>query len=147
MKRLHIHLAVDDLEKNVAFYTALFAASPTRREADYAKWKLDDPRLNFAISARGRTAGLDHLGLQVESDSELAEVHQRLADAALPLAEQRQAACCYVKSNKYWTVDPQGVPWEAFHTLTTIPLFGEDSVIELSPNPNCCQPTDKGDTK
>jgi len=143
MKRFHIHIAVDDLEKNISFYSALFQAEPTVRESDYAKWMLDDPRINFAISNRGRKPGLDHLGLQVESTAELESVQQGLVAAALPIAAQKQAACCYVQSDKYWTVDPQGIAWEAFHSLNAIPMFGEDEVIQLEPaSSGCCKPNE-----
>jgi catechol 2,3-dioxygenase-like lactoylglutathione lyase family enzyme len=140
MKRMHIHLAVDNLEQNIAFYEALFQSEPTVREPDYAKWMLDDPRVNFAISSRGRQPGLDHLGIQVESNEELEAVQQGLAASALPVAEQKQAACCYAQSDKYWSVDPQGIAWEAFHSLNTIPMFGEDEVIQLEPASTCCKP-------
>lgn len=140
MKRLHIHLAVDDLAKNIDFYSALFQSAPSVREADYAKWLLDDPRVNFAISSRGRQPGLDHLGIQVESNEDLETVQQNLAVAELPVAAQKQANCCYAQSDKYWTVDPQGIAWEAFHSLQTIPLFGEDQVLQLEPASSCCKP-------
>ncbi len=126
MKRLHVHIAVDDLVQSVRFYSALFAQRPSVEKPDYAKWALEDPRVNFAISRRGRKAGLDHLGIQVENDGELAEVHARLKAAALPVASQEGAACCYAKSNKHWTVDPQGIAWESFHTLDSVPVYGED---------------------
>lgn len=141
MKRLHIHIAVDDLEQNIRFYSALFQSGPTVLEADYAKWLLDDPRVNFAISSRGRRPGLDHLGIQVESNEALEAVRQALAAAALPVAEQKQAACCYVQSDKYWSVDPQGIAWEAFHSLNSIPMFGEDQVIQLEQASACCKPS------
>ena len=140
MKRMHIHLAVDNLEQNIAFYKALFQSEPTVIESDYAKWMLDDPRVNFAISSRGRPPGLDHLGIQVESSEELEAVQQGLADAALPVAEQKQAACCYAQSDKYWSVDPQGIAWEAFHSLQSIPLFGDDQIIQLESAATCCKP-------
>lgn len=142
MKRLHIHIAVDDLEQNIRFYSALFQAEPSVLEQDYAKWLLDDPRVNFAISSRGRQAGLDHLGLQVESSDELDAVQQGLAAAALPIAEQKQAACCYAQSDKYWSVDPQGIAWEAFHSLSSIPMFGEDPVIRVDNTIPCCKATE-----
>ena len=142
MKRFHIHIAVDDLEKNIAFYSGLFQTEPSVRETDYAKWMLDDPRINFAISHRGRKPGLDHLGLQVDSAEELESVQQGLAAAALPIAAQKQAACCYATSDKYWTVDPQGIAWEAFHSLNRIPMFGEDDVIQLESVSACCKPAD-----
>jgi len=141
MKRLHVHIAVEHLDENIRFYSALFQAAPSVREVDYAKWLLDDPRVNFAISARGRTPGLDHLGIQVESGEELEAVQRGLATAELPVAEQKQASCCYARSDKYWTVDPQGVPWEAFHSLRSIPLFGEDNVIRIESTSSCCQPS------
>jgi catechol 2,3-dioxygenase-like lactoylglutathione lyase family enzyme len=128
MKRFHVHLAVANLDESVKFYRALFAAAPTVLKSDYAKWMLDDPRVNFAISTRSRQPGLDHLGIQVESDDELGELRHRLDTAALPAVAQEQAACCYARSNKHWTVDPQGLAWESFHSLDTIPVFGEDGV-------------------
>jgi catechol 2,3-dioxygenase-like lactoylglutathione lyase family enzyme len=147
VKRLHIHIAVDDLEKNIHFYSALFKSQPTVLEYDYAKWQLDDPRMNFAISNRGRTPGLDHLGIQVDSAAELDAVQQGLADAALPIAAQKQAACCYAQSDKYWSVDPQGIPWEAFHSLSSIPMFGDDQVMELEQVSACCKPSATGNAR
>jgi len=141
MKRLHIHVAVDDLNQNIQFYSGLFQTEPTVLEADYAKWMLDDPRVNFAISSRGRKPGLDHLGIQVESDTELETVQHALTSAALPIVPQKQATCCYAQSDKYWTVDPQGIAWEAFHSLNTVPLFGDDDVIQLEPVSICCKPS------
>ena len=125
MKRFHIHVAVTDLTASIRFYSSLFAAAPTVVKSDYAKWMLDDPRVNFAISQRGATPGLDHLGVQVENGAELVEMHERLEGAALPVDTQMDTACCYAKSNKYWTVDPQGIAWESYHTLNGIPVFGE----------------------
>lgn len=145
MKRFHIHIAVDDLEQNVRFYTALFQAEPTVLEADYAKWMLDDPLINFALSNRGRKPGLDHLGIQVDSDQALESVQQGLTAANLPIAAQKQAACCYAQSDKYWTADPQGIAWEAFHSLNAIPMFGADEVIQLEPASTCCN-SSKPDT-
>ncbi|MEM5399846.1 MULTISPECIES: ArsI/CadI family heavy metal resistance metalloenzyme [Paraburkholderia] len=125
MKRFHIHVAVADLASSIRFYSALFAAEPTVAKSDYAKWMLEDPRVNFAISQRGAAPGLDHLGVQVENEAELAEMHARLESAALPVDTQMDTACCYAKSNKYWSVDPQGIAWESYHTLNEIPVFGE----------------------
>jgi catechol 2,3-dioxygenase-like lactoylglutathione lyase family enzyme len=142
MKRLHVHVAVTDLEESMRFYRALFAAEPTVLKPDYAKWMLDDPRVNFAISARGRRAGLDHLGIQAESEEELVELRDRLDAAALPAVAQEQTACCYARSNKHWTVDPQGLAWESFHSLEAIPMFGEDDVstaTEIQASA-CCAP-------
>src|SRR5450631_1446740 len=104
MKRFHVHVAVNDLSESIRFYSAMFAAEPTVTKPDYAKWMLDDPRVNFAISQRGAKIGLDHLGIQVDSDTELKALNHQLADAALPVEEQKDAACCYAKSDKYWTV-------------------------------------------
>jgi catechol 2,3-dioxygenase-like lactoylglutathione lyase family enzyme len=142
MKRLHVHIAVDDLAQSIRFYNALFAQQPSVQKPDYAKWALEDPRVNFAISKRGRKAGLDHLGIQAENDAELAEVHARLKDAALPIASQQGAACCYAKSNKHWTVDPQGIAWESFHTLDRVPVYGEDRGSDNAANDAsaCCTP-------
>ena len=137
-KRFHVHLAVESLEDSIRFYSALFQAEPAVRQADYAKWMLDDPKVNFAISARGRAPGLDHLGIQVDSDEELETVRQGLAAAAVPVVGQSQAACCYAQSNKYWSVDPQGIAWEAFHSLNSIPMFGADTAIRLEPASACC---------
>lgn len=138
MKRFHVHLAVENLEDSVRFYRALFQAEPTVREADYAKWMLDDPRVNFAISARGREPGLDHLGIQVDSGAELEAVQRGLSAAALPVEAQAKAACCYAESDKYWSVDPQGIAWEAFHSLGSIPIFGADPAVRVEPKSVCC---------
>ncbi|TDN62088.1 ArsI/CadI family heavy metal resistance metalloenzyme [Paraburkholderia sp. BL10I2N1] len=132
MKRFHIHVAVTDLTASIRFYSALFAAKPTVVKSDYAKWMLDDPRVNFAISQRGATPGLDHLGVQVENEAELAEMHDRLKGATLPVDTHMGTACCYAKSNKYWTVDPQGIAWESYHTLNDIPVFGESRNVQNS---------------
>lgn len=139
MKRFHVHLSVNNLAESIGFYTALFGSEPNVTKLDYAKWMLDDPRINFAISERGAKAGLDHLGIQVESDDELEALNQQIAQAALPVAEQKGAACCYSESNKYWMVDPQGIAWETFHSLSTIPIFGEDTPIPVkTPESACC---------
>jgi len=126
MKRLHVHMAVDDLAKSIGFYSTLFAAPPSVVKPDYAKWMLEDPRVNFAISARGGKAGVDHLGIQVENDEELGEVYDRLRHAEAPVLEEGATTCCYAQSEKSWVTDPQGVPWEAFHT------FGESTVYGRS---------------
>src|SRR5882757_11392003 len=116
MKRLHVHVAVDDLSRSIGFYSTLFAAKPSVLKDDYAKWMLDDPRVNFAISARGSEPGLDHLGIQVESADELQEVYSRLRQAGGAIVEQGQTACCYAKSEKSWIDDPAGIAWETFFT-------------------------------
>jgi len=125
MKRFHVHLHVNDLAQSIAFYAKLFAAPPTRVEADYAKWMLDDPRLNFAISTRGSQPGVDHLGLQVDEASELVALKAQAETANLALHDVGQTTCCYARSDKHWIVDPQGVAWEHFHTLANVPVFGE----------------------
>jgi len=127
MKRLHVHVSVDNLARSVRFYSTLFAAEPTVRKPDYAKWMLDDPRVNFAISTRGSKSGVDHLGIQAENAPELEELGSRLAQADVAVMPQKGAACCYAKSDKYWTIDPQGVAWESFHTLDSVPIYGTDS--------------------
>ena len=138
MKRLHVHLAVADLEQSIRFYCALFAAEPSLRQTDYAKWQLDDPRVNFAISTRGRKPGLDHLGIQAEDDAELEELGTRLAQADVAVLPQKNAACCYAKSDKYWTLDPQGIAWESFHTLDSIPVFGADTASQARGETAAC---------
>jgi catechol 2,3-dioxygenase-like lactoylglutathione lyase family enzyme len=143
MKRLHVHVAVDDLERSIRFYSTLFAAEPSVVKSDYAKWMLDDPRVNFAISARGRDhAGLDHLGIQVERRDELAEVYQRLKSAEQPVLEQGVTTCCYARSEKSWIVDPQGLAWEAFLTEGESTVYGES--VDLAPvkaTAACCGPS------
>ena len=140
MKRFHVHVGVHDLKQSVRFYTALFAAQPSVLKGDYAKWQLEDPRINFAISTRQGHAGIDHLGLQAESGAELEEIGSRLAQAEVSVLPQKAAACCYAKSDKYWTVDPQGIAWESFHTLDSIPTFGQDTRKRAEPAPACCAP-------
>lgn len=125
MKRFHVHLHVDDLAASVGFYSRLFAAEPTRREADYAKWMLDDPRLNFAISARGHEAGIDHLGFQTDDAAELDELKARASAADMDLLDEGATTCCYARSEKHWVTDPQGVAWEHFHTMGDIAVFSE----------------------
>jgi hypothetical protein len=124
----------------------LFGLEPHVTKPDYAKWMLDDPRINFAISQRGAKAGLDHLGIQVESDDELEALNQQFTQAALPVAEQKGAACCYSESNKYWTMDPQGIAWESFHSLSTIPIFGEDTLIPIKKVESACCPSSSRNT-
>ncbi|MGB8436761.1 MAG: ArsI/CadI family heavy metal resistance metalloenzyme [Burkholderiales bacterium] len=146
MKRFHVHVAVDDLAANIRFYSTVFAAPPTVVKDDYAKWMIEDPRVNFAISARGMKPGVDHLGFQVDTDEELAGLRKRVGDAKIAARDQARAACCYASSNKYWTTDPQGIAWETFHTLGEIPVFGSDaktSESELAEGSACCAPRPK----
>ena len=125
MKRFHVHVSVDDLDANVKFYSTVFGAPPTVVKPDYAKWMVDDPRINFAISQRGSATGIDHLGVQVESDEELAALREQVSGAKIAALDQPDSACCYARSDKYWTTDPQGIAWETFHTLETIPVYGD----------------------
>jgi catechol 2,3-dioxygenase-like lactoylglutathione lyase family enzyme len=127
MKRLHVHVAVEDLSKSVGFYSALFDTKPVVIKPDYAKWMLDDPRLNFAISTRSREPGLDHLGIQVENKTELHEVYARLRKAGATVIEQGETACCYAKSEKSWIDDPSGISWETFHTTGENIDYGDGS--------------------
>ncbi len=127
MKRLHVHVVVQDLGESVRFYSTLFAAEPTVIKDDYAKWMLEDPRVNFAISNRGGRPGVDHLGIQVEDDGALSRLDARLRDAGRTVHEQKAARCCYARGDKVWVTDPQGVAWETFATFGEINVFGEDS--------------------
>ena len=143
MKRLHVHVAVDDLNRSIGFYSALFAAEPALIKADYAKWMLDDPRVNFAISTRGREPGLDHLGIQVENTDELQEVYARLRQAGGEIIEQGQTTCCYAKSEKSWTDDPAGIAWETFLTTGESTDYGDGSgerTPRLAKTASCCAP-------
>jgi lactoylglutathione lyase len=130
MKRFHVHAHVEDLQASIAFYSKLFAAEPSRVESDYAKWMLEDPRINFAISTRGERSGVDHLGFQTDNDEELAELKARAQAADLALLDEGQTTCCYARSEKHWVTDPQGIAWEHFHTLASIPTFSEATPSE-----------------
>lgn len=137
MKRFHVHVAVDDLPASVRFYTELFAAEPVMRKPDYAKWMLEDPRVNFAISQRGAQSGIEHLGIQSEDRAELNEVYARLERAARPVLEEGATTCCYAQSEKSWIEDPQGVKWETFLTTGESTVYGHDrSAAETV----CCAP-------
>jgi catechol 2,3-dioxygenase-like lactoylglutathione lyase family enzyme len=148
MKRLHVHVAVDDLAQSTRFYSTLFAAEPTVIKDDYVKWMLEDPRVNFAISTRpGRAVGISHLGIEAEDEVELAEVYDRLARAERPILEAKATTCCYARSDKQWIADPQGVPWETFLTYGASTVYGEGSLAELKEisetaccTPVCCEP-------
>ena len=131
MKRLHVHMSVENLDQSIRFYSTLFAAEPTVVKSDYAKWMLDDPRVNFAISTHsGRAAGVDHLGIQVESSGELQEVYGRLKQADRPVLEEGMTTCCYAKSEKSWVSDPSGVAWETFHTVGESTTYGTSVSLE-----------------
>ena len=140
MRRFHVHLHVDDLAPSIAFYARMFAAEPARSEADYAKWMLDDPPLNFAISTRGTRPGIDHLGIQADEADDLAALKAGAEAADLTLLDEGTTTCCYARSEKHWITDPQGVAWEFFHTLGNIPVFNEASVAATSPKAACCAP-------
>lgn len=145
MKRFHLHVSVSDLDTSVKFYSAIFGTTPTVLKPDYAKWMLDDPRVNFAISKRGFRAGIDHVGIQVDSAEELTALREQAAAADIATAEQTNATCCYARSDKYWITDPQGIAWETFHTLESIPIYGDSERVEQKPG--CCSnpgsPSDK----
>ena len=150
MKRFHVHAHVDDLQASIAFYTRLFGAEPPRVESDYAKWMIDDPRLNFAISTRGASAGIDHLGIQADTEEELAELKARAGAADSALLDEGATTCCYARSDKHWVTDPQGIAWEHYRTLGSIAVFREGepgaaataccTPAEASPTAPCCTP-------
>lgn len=140
MKRFHVHMAVADLEQSIQFYSTFFDSPPTVKKEDYAKWMLDDPRINFAISTRGRDPGLDHLGIQVEDPGDLREISQRLKAAQQPILEQEQTTCCYAKADKTWVHDPQGIAWESFYTTGAATTYGEDADLQKQNSSACCAP-------
>ena len=149
MKRLHVHVAVADLDQSIRFYSALFATQPSVTKPDYAKWMLDDPRVNFAISTRGAAPGLDHLGIQVENQAELQEVYGRLREADRPVLEEGATTCCYAQSEKAWVADPQGLAWETFLTTGESTVYGDSvdlgAIRTVGAAPvaasACCAPT------
>lgn len=138
MKRFHVHVAVDDLDANVRFYSTIFGTGPTVLKPDYAKWMVEDPRINFAISRRGVKAGVDHLGFQVDSDEELKTLREQVGAAEIAAFDQPEAECCYARSDKYWTTDPQGIAWETYRTLGEAEIYGTDSAKAASGA--CCAP-------
>jgi hypothetical protein len=139
MKRFHVHLHVDDLGRSIGFYSKLFAAEPARVEGDYAKWMLEDPPLNFAISTRGSQPGIDHLGIQTDDAAELAALKARAEAADMALLDEGETTCCYARSEKHWITDPQGIAWEHFHTLGNIPVFNE-APARTAGQSACCAP-------
>jgi catechol 2,3-dioxygenase-like lactoylglutathione lyase family enzyme len=144
MKRLHVHVSVKDLDASVRFYTQLFATDPTVHKSDYAKWMLEDPRVNFAISQRDGRPGVQHLGIQVEDRTELAEVYERLRHAERPVIEEGETTCCYAHSEKSWIDDPQGVQWETFLTTGESTVYGTDEIrpkAEQEVEAACCAPS------
>lgn len=144
MKRFHVHVHVHDLQASIAFYSKMFAVAPTRTESDYAKWMLDDPRINFAISTRGGTPGVDHLGLQADDAGELAELKARAQAADMTLLDEGETSCCYARSEKHWVTDPQGVAWEHFHTLDDILVFSEKPKDTSDASACCATPAQRG---
>ena len=144
MKRLHVHVGVNDLDQSIQFYSTLFGSEPTVTKSDYAKWMLEDPRVNFAISAGNAHKGVEHLGIQVESQDELGEVYGRLAAADRPVLEEGATTCCYARSEKSWIADPQGVVWEAFFTNGEATIYGDNpelSALSASAAESaCCAP-------
>jgi catechol-2,3-dioxygenase len=137
MKRLHIHLSVDDLAQSIGFYTDLFGEKPSKQKDDYAQWMLDNPKVNFAISTRGEKKGLDHFGIQVEEESELQEITARLEKADRGLFDQGVTECCYSRSNKAWVQDPGGIAWEAYQSRADVEVF---SPKKETPSSACCAP-------
>lgn len=137
MKRFHVHVAVEDLDKSIAFYSAMFGGQPTVLKPDYAKWMLEDPRINFAISHRGQAPGVNHLGMQADDDAELEAIRANLQKADTTIVAEKGAHCCYAVSDKYWVTDPQGIAWESFRSLGSIPLFGSDDSASTEQRASC----------
>ena len=140
MKRMHVNLSVSDLEQSIGFYSALFSAKPNVLKDDYAKWMLEDPCVNFSITTRGKQDGIDHLGIQVESEDELGEVYDRLQAAGGPIIEEGSTTCCYANSDKNWIFDPEGVAWETFYTHGDSPVYGTDVIKNNAAEGACCTP-------
>ncbi|HEY5411979.1 MAG TPA: ArsI/CadI family heavy metal resistance metalloenzyme [Caulobacteraceae bacterium] len=139
MKRFHVHVGVEDLDSSISFYSTLFGAQPVVLKDDYAKWMLDDPKVNFAISRRGRLGGIDHLGIQVDSSEELGELAGRLKSAGESTLDQEATACCYARSDKSWVNDPTGLRWETFFTFGDATDYGEEEPsAEITPKTSAC---------
>jgi len=158
MKRFHMHVSVENLDASIRFYSTLFAAVPAVRRSDYAKWMLEDPRVNFAISTHRQPVGVNHLGIQVDTDEELRGMHAQLRAADARLIQEDEQPCCYARSDKYWVTDPDGIAWETFHTLGGIPAYGNDtpvfnhgeSVVPVSSHAiraGCCVPAATAESK
>ncbi len=148
MKRLQIHMGVENIEESVRFYTALFGAAPVKTKEDYAKWLLNDPHVNFAVSTRAKTMGVDHLGIQVDDEAELTALRERIKVAELPAIDEGETVCCHAKSDKSWVQDPAGIAWEAYRTMEDAELFsGESATACCTPQtmgtPECCEPSNK----
>jgi catechol 2,3-dioxygenase-like lactoylglutathione lyase family enzyme len=151
MKRLHIHVSVEKLDESIRFYSALFGAEPVKTKPDYAKWLLDDPRVNFAISTRAKTKGIDHLGIQVDEEDELTELRERLKASDMSVVDEGETVCCYAVSDKSWIQDPSGIPWEAYRTMEDAQLFSSQGdqtnsaccTPETMSTSSCCEPSEK----
>lgn len=150
MKRFHIHVGVERLDESIRFYSALFGAEPVKTKSDYAKWLLEDPRVNFAISTRAKK-GVDHLGIQVEEEHELTELREHLKTGEMAVVEEGETVCCYARSDKSWIQDPAGIPWEAYRTMEDVQLFSGHAdkaetpccTPETKGTPDCCEPSEK----
>ena len=140
MKRFHVNISVTDLDASIEFYNSLFDTNPAVVKEDYAKWMLDDPRVNFAITTRGGNKGIDHLGIQVENEAELSEVYSRLQSAGAPVIEEGETTCCYANSEKSWIFDPEGIAWETFLTHGESPVYGTDAIKPIDTDGACCTP-------
>ena len=151
MKRIHIHIGVEKLDESIRFYSAIFGAEPVKTKSDYAKWMLEDPRVNFAISTRASKNGVDHLGIQVDDNDELQEIRTRLKAADLAVFEEGETVCCYAKSEKSWVQDPAGIAWEAYRTMEDAQIFSSKVAVSVSAccaEPSisqtaCCEPSEK----
>ncbi len=143
MKRFHVHISVDSIEQSVKFYSALFGQEASVQKSDYAKWMLDDPRINFAVSKRGARSGLDHLGIQLDSADELHQMTAQLQTAGIAVTDQGETTCCYAQSDKGWVHDPQGIAWESFVTMGEATTYGVENVVAAESATACCAPTAK----
>ena len=140
MKRFHIHVGVKDLDHSINFYSTLFGQKPSKVKEDYAKWMLEDPRINFAISTKATEEGIDHLGIQVDESSELLELTARLKNADLGIYDEGTTTCCYAESNKAWVKDPSGIAWETYHTMADAEVFNKKVEVEVEQSSACCPP-------
>lgn len=145
MKRFHLHVGVKDLPKSVQFYSTLFGQAPTKLKDDYAKWMLEDPRVNFAISTRSQETGVDHVGIQVETVGELAEITERLKKADLGVFDEGETTCCYAESSKAWVQDPSGLAWEAYQTMNDAEVFSAEKAEASEDDEGCCVPEEASD--
>jgi len=149
MKRMHIHIGVKDIQASVAFYQSLFGVEPSKLAHDYAKWQLDEPYINFAISTKTGDVGVNHLGMQVDDDAELAQLETQLSAAQNAIFQEGEVACCYTQSKKSWARDPSGVNWELFRSMDTVQVYAasdeEESCCtpETKGTPGCCEPSEK----